>query len=172
MFGSAVGVEGGTAGGEDHHFVGATGDAVHAQVAVEALDAVVAGDAHASQDLQGAVHDPERGLGAVVLRHRAVAAGQQAVVVLPGDLVEHVAHVGQAHLHLGELQLGELVPGDGLAALDALVGVLGGVLEGAVGGAVVGQGDQEALEVEVGDAAAEAVALLMPGRPMSTNHSV
>ena len=120
---------------------------------------MVAGDADAGQDLQSAVHDVERGLGAVVLGHRAVAAREQAIVVLPGDLVEHVAHVGQAHLHLSELQLDELVAGDRLTSLDTLVGVLGGVFERAVGGAVVGQGDEEALKVEVGHTAAEAVAL-------------
>ena len=78
--------------------------------------------------------------------------------MLPSDLEKHVAHIRQAHLHVGELQLDELAARDRLAALDALVGVFGGVFEGAVGLAVVRQGHEESLEVEIRDAAHEAVA--------------
>ena len=94
---------------------------------------------------------------AVVLRHRAVTTAKQTVIVLPGDFVEHVAHIGERNLHVRELELDELVTGNCLSTLDTLVGVARGVFEGAVSLAVVGQSNKETLEIEVGNSAAESI---------------
>ena len=115
----------------------------------------------AAHDLHGVIGHFEGGVGAVVLAHGGSGRVEVAVVVVcvPGGLVQHVLHVRQLDAHIGDLDLVELEAADGLPEGDAAVRVRHSILEGADGGAVVAGAHEPALEVEVGHAAHEAVAL-------------
>ena len=76
----------------------------------------------------------------------------------PCCFVEHVLHGVQANGHLGDLELVELEATDGLAECLALIGVTQRIFICADRVAVVAGTYQPALEVEVGDAAVEAIA--------------
>ena len=82
----------------------------------------------------------------------------RAVVHLPQALVEHVARVLQGNLHLGQLQLDELVVRDRLAERRALAHVGGRVVHSRLGHADALGHDQAALGLEVLHQVEEALA--------------
>ena len=121
---------------------------------------MLARDRDAAHDLHRIVDDLEGCVRAVVLacRGRAGVVVPRVPVGVPGRLVQHVLHGVELDLHGAELQRVELEAGDRLAERDTLPGVLRGIFERADRRTVIAGADKPAFEIEVGDAAVEAVA--------------
>ena len=116
----------------------------------------------AAHDLHSVVNDLEGSVGAEVLAHCSLASVDVAAEVgvgVPGSFVKHVAHGVELDGHVAELQGVQLEASDRLAEGNASPSMLGSVFESRDSRAVVASSNEPALEVEVSDAAVEAVAL-------------
>ena len=107
-----------------HHLIGAFQNAMHAQIAPEAFDRIVAQIAIAAEHLQRAVRHAAARVGGKTLGHGGKAGlVRRARGDLAGGGVEQRARRLQFGGHIGQLELGVLELGNRLAELLAVPGV-------------------------------------------------
>src|SRR5262249_22399965 len=131
-----------------------------ADVAVEALDAVVGDVAGAAMDLHGAVGDPAHHLGGVELAAAGLHGDELAGVAAAGGIQHHGAGGVGLGLAVGEHGLHELEVRDRAAELLALHGIGEAVADQPLGHADADGGDAEPAAVEHLHGGLEALPLL------------
>src|SRR5215212_1439687 len=142
----------------EHDLVGARADAVEAQVAPGALDAVLLHVARAAVDLDALVGDLDGDARGVQLRHRDLAHRILAVREPPGRRVGELPRALDLRRHLGELVADDLELADRAPERLALLRVLERLVEYALGARHAPRGADQPLALELPHDVVEALA--------------
>ena len=111
-------------------------------------------------DLQGIVGDLQRDVRGVHLRHGGLHAVRRVLLLQLRRGVDEEPGAAQLGCHICQLEGDALLGRDGLAELDALLGIAQRVLKRALGDAQRLRGDADASAVQRGHGDLEALALL------------
>ena len=148
--------------GDDHplDLVGALVDGGDLGVAVGPLHLHALEEAAAAVDLQGVIGDLQRDVRGVHLRHGRLHAVGRVLLLQLRRGVDEEPGAAQLGGHICQLEGDALLGRDGLAELDALLGIAQRVLKRALGDAQRLGGDADASAVQRGHGDLEAVPLL------------
>ena len=148
--------------GDDHplDLVSALVDGGDLGVAVGALHLHTLEEAGAAVDLHGVVGDLQRDVRGVHLRHGGLHAVRRVLLLQLRRGVDEEPGAAQLGCHICQLEGDALLGRDGLAELDALLGIAQRVLKRALGDAQRLRGDADASAVQRGHGNLEALALL------------
>ena len=148
--------------GDDHplDLVGALVDGGDLGVAVGPFHLHALEEAAAAVDLQGIVGDLQRDVRGVHLRHGGLHAVRRVLLLQLRRGVDEEPGAAQLGGHIRQLEGDALLGRDGLAELDALLGIAQRVLKRALGDAQRLRGDADASAVQRGHGNLEALALL------------
>ena len=148
--------------GDDHplDLVSALVDGGDLGVAVGPFHLHALEEAAAAVDLQGIVGDLQRDVRGVHLRHGGLHAVRRVLLLQLRRGVDEEPGAAQLGGHIRQLEGDALLGRDGLAELDALLGIAQRVLKRALGDAQRLRGDADASAVQRGHGNLEALALL------------
>ena len=148
--------------GDDHplDLVGTLVDGGDLGVTVGPLHLHALKEAAAAVDLQGIVGDLQRDVRGVHLRHGGLHAVRRVLLLQLRRGVDEEPGAAQLGGHIRQLEGDALLGRDGLAELDALLGIAQRVLKRALGDAQRLRGDADASAVQRGHGDLEALAFL------------